>query len=1850
MEHEFDIDDVSFLPIPETASIPRKNTGPITIDQVKRLCEMKSLASDGRALTIAKAQRESLGINGVIRPYTSNDLPDLLTGVPIRLPRDEDVAIITRQAQRAMERLADFSGHIHSDPGKIPHAALVWLGRVSAVERAISKAEGWSGPQKVVELGPLAVGPYVCTLRTEDEATGMRNGILMPIEVLCMGMDVARKRAVSLVVAASRIASDEDLVDTFLRVYEVGDRLIRADGNDAFGVIKGIENLAKGRVFEVEGGLLPEWNTYNFHAQKLRSKTPAAEPWVMAMTHLLSSCDRTQSLEVFGLAKHFGHPILEVDETGLAMQETADETVDPGIGDEIGLYVARAFIVNFCRSKGRWPKFMIPPARGTAARRLHDRHVTSMPGGAFPITDLIGVRFSKEFDLDVEEDGLGPLDDKSICPPGKAAITAFFRRPTGTEAPNVLEAELTGSTLDPYEIIDRWARNDIPDDWKVGKVALKGGEAKKVGRGFLMAVREPRRMLRMLDKAIRDEIQPIFPQCAKGYKPAVLQTHLTQLSNSMAMFMEADYTGWNLHWHDENTHAVASMLDDLFGLPLGWRLIHPFFRSMTIMIPVGMTRESVAGVSHPSELPPGPCVWHGHNGGFEGQSQGLWELCTLGLEMMMDDYCEVDPITILQGDNVTKHFRVVPKDVPALLERRNQIALCAGHVLKESETEVYTAGVTMGKGFAIRGNFHKSVVKYAASALVPGDFAESSISSRVASPAGLLSSIGQNASRPDRVAWLVRVIEGLGVLALDGVRFGEFTFRSGRFLANMLPPMLGGYPRVPLQSMLVLGTSDPLSAGLASDFLEDEGWARKAVQRALTVKLDRLDRAHLLTDPYSVPLNRPSMGDGAIARPVERVLRGSTSNGRYAPLFDDSTRADTVASILQVMESSPEVYAPYFTLLYKTSPSGVSSELIRRFTSTGTLIKLAKNKGYRIRHAVASAEVILFNWVTTESQLSQETSGAFRGSPYHAARALRDRWGVQGLTGMTTVSPLQAKILELSHPVPQHSVVLRRVGPAGSNAGYYRGVKTKTNRETREEEVVVTGTALHAIKRLMLVASQVKPSGALARLTSDIVRLRTGYDYDDLERYFPKVVGGTADHRASVMEANSYNPAVSDWFPSMCTVSTDSFSDKRDLPLAMQEGMLTIQSVFASRASTGLMGNILLRYDLTGVNELTDPTTSGGTYTRPIPMTSASSTLVRPNFDITTRLHRPTCAGLYVIDATTAYGQRLAIAARAHEILLRPNVVASGGRVDLYVGDWLDRLESERVGLGSVMRGLALAVAFAVIHSQALAGVEFHSRSPLAGELYLRALQVCRPAGYHIAGSPDLLAQAADAGLAVKGGQHGAEALVANFSQGVACMAEDLIASGKMRTARFVVSPTTVISETTLLTVFLASRTYPDASVRGRSWSRSIRAAALRGIDKVNELRFIKHLSIPIAQVLAKQGYMVSQSDPRALCRRFRELPQPEDNRTIVAIPGPNLEYTLVPAAKRSEYSDLAVVDMAGRVDPGYLRIRGSRLCGGAQNRSRTIWADILEFGHGLQLHVGTGQGGSAAVAISRGYEVVGLELDAGLPREGRDHYVPEEVRMINGHSRFSWSKSTLENALGWYRSGGSDIMHHRPSHIVVAIEGHQTTIEDIRPIIESGFIGRLYWRMLATDEVARRCATYLAEHGRTRIHHPAAVSASFEVVVECQVVRRIVHVNVPMYHTTPRIAIRGRPYSDFCGYEELKNRILLTIDGSALHAVYGSINENLQRLRESCEVNTRTRSRIPEPLLRARRQAIYRTQAMMDNSLSDDPVVHRLRGMYHRLVLMVGPEAANIHHVDELLTPEMASNNQLEYIREEVD
>jgi hypothetical protein len=1025
-------------------------------------------------------------------------------------------------------------------------------------------------------------------------------------------------------------------------------------GDEAYNLIKMIEPVCVTRLIQMSEKMLDPDKQYHVMLEKYRDKEMKmrCEMCLPILVEKSSMADKMarfldkvnnpdQVSEMFSIMRMTGHPYIDPVEGSLALERLGKA---PSTATFKGIKATEwsfchMFTRGYIDKMKKWPKlhFNFPDDRKSTLKDLYETQHMPMPLGIaiYDPADWDYVTFEPIDDFDYGQDLLSLMTDKSLSYRRSEVDNSWSGRlpynPKKPTSSNRVLEQLLRFDLDLKSVCDAFSKGEIPFDWLVVVTHPKEREMKAlIARMYAIMNIEPRSFFCLLEDNLARKIYKFIPEQTmtmnSGEKEELFNDLSSEVPGRMVLSIGIDLSKWCSHFRHRTVINIGRRLDQLLGVNNLYGSVHEFFKKSLIIVRHPAYTPTQDTKDKKGNLKEEPGIYTEVESGLEGTNQKLWTLITLcDLHWASWRFGFTYKITC-QGDNLVIYIylykdkaketeesfkqriqRINDKVLESISSAANEI----GHEVNPDECFSSTSYMTYGKDMWFKGKKLESLSKVITRMFPKTTSDTPSFESILANIAATGTSLVERANDILPVFLFTKAMEFLVIdretkfsmvhkdkIGLTGEssiwRFKEY---GGRFLCNLVPSNLGGFPVSSFAEFLYRGHSDPLSSSLGSlELFDSIPPIRKflsCIERDTFVGLSaealeseeaRLrSQFRLLRDPFSIPINKPQ---GAIMSTVENVkstLRHITKNKALVPIVKISTDREEEEKLMRSLLKSFPLNPKILNELMESSIFGVGNSIARRFTNTRTLRRITSSGEINLVSSHINNDFHYVKGTFNFLRRVLEVRGGIVRTmkSYQLLSFLRKRWMLGELDGVTNYHPLCAGEIILStlySPIDLSEVIENESNPliVASNlkTSYkiscdkrgdvtpYLGNLTSEKAISKWVKPIDSSPPLNDAMKLIQIAKLcTEPSSPMRNLIELLARQRTSLPLSVLYEISKEQVGGTSAHRLSTSAASRGSRSAS--LPNWSTHFLISSNLSRalgilDYPLSFAEHYLTI--------------------------------------------------------------------------------------------------------------------------------------------------------------------------------------------------------------------------------------------------------------------------------------------------------------------------------------------------------------------------------------------------------------------------------------------------------------------------------------------------------------------------------------------------------------------------------------------------------------------------------------------------------------------------------------------------------------------
>ncbi|UYL95545.1 MAG: RNA-dependent RNA polymerase [Nanning Rhabd tick virus 1] len=702
-------------------------------------------------------------------------------------------------------------------------------------------------------FGRFHVGPGVAVL--EDHKRLLDRNMVLMIKDTMAARFCTKLTRLNRASEPSNYTSLERLTE----LYELGDDIMKSQGNDLFDVLQLLEPFCNERLAQLAGSarpLIPRSTKFSeFLLQevvKLESRCRGLiTPFFQKIT--LES-DYRQVLLYFGCFRHWGHPFIDYLQglqklhTQVTLPKVIDETYAKALASDLAYIVLK----HEFESRKKW---FVDESQLPADHPLRDHIINNTWPTPAQIMDLgdiwADLPITPCYEVPSSIDPSVLYADKSHSPDRLEVLRHVSSMRSGPiPSKKVLQTALERPQRDLKKFLQSVNDEGLP--WDSLVIGLKGKEReiKKVGRFFSLMSWDLREYFVSTEYLIKTFFVPLFHGLTmaddlKSLTKKIMESsighghdhyHIIGFSNHL------DYEKWNNHQRKTSTSPVFKVMGQFFGLPNLFARTHEFFEKSLIYYGERPDLMEVRNRTMCNRTPDIVC-WEGQEGGLEGLRQKGWSVLNLLVILREAKVRNTKVRTLAQGDNqvictqyklpeglttddLTTQVCAAARNNDAIMSAIMEGTDKLGLIINQKETLISSDYMSYGKVPVFRGNIEPVESKrYSRVTCIPND--------QIPSLGNAISSVATNSLT---VAQFSRSIKDpminycfFSCLVLTILSFHSPLLRGPllppsatpkdklRFIlrALYLDPALGGVSGMSLTRFLIRLFPDPVTEGLS---------------------------------------------------------------------------------------------------------------------------------------------------------------------------------------------------------------------------------------------------------------------------------------------------------------------------------------------------------------------------------------------------------------------------------------------------------------------------------------------------------------------------------------------------------------------------------------------------------------------------------------------------------------------------------------------------------------------------------------------------------------------------------------------------------------------------------------------------------------------------------------------------------------------------------------------------------------------------------------------------------------------------------------------------------------------------
>ncbi|USL85442.1 MAG: RNA-dependent RNA polymerase [Ixodes ricinus orinovirus-like virus 1] len=863
-------------------------------------------------------------------------------------------------------------------------------------------------------------------------------------------------------------------------------------------------------------------------------------------------------LEMSGLWKCFGHPIIDMDssvknwlKTGAVMKPNLTQA-----GYDIYHMFCMVFCKNYFKEKRSWPPLTFTSA---TSDRVVDgiRSNTWNEDSNYPwlSREFAGVILGECLTFDMHVDVTDLLSDKSIIPCREQwiheydkqvhrTLYGFFPSGPSSTTKSAVISYLEKEEVSVKEIIDTIQSRLVPKSWYVTVCVPKEREQKKdKARCFAKMTPEMRLYQTATESNIATGVFPYVPQQTMTMGEEKLTRVISRMTSPVRdkysqefRYVVVDFSAWCTNHRHELCEPTFRAFDNLFGLKGVYTFTHLFPLKSVLLFQDRFCPPQQDPLT--GDPLPGQRCYYGAEGWQEGLRQKGWTTITIMLINRVAERCNTSATLIGQGDNQVILIRIPPSTYLHTLNLTTETYL--DWFVDELVIESERCGLPIKGEETWRSQklFEYSREYHFESAQVSATLKRIS---RLASEAnqtlptltGDLSSLystGAAAAGRDHnpmSSFYCTTVEAAYLIRRKFGWLSTMPYQSS-VACLLVSRYLGGLPVALYANFCTRAVQDNLSTNLhlikTALMVPD---VKEHIARWVNLAASSSDWEALIKDPQCLPVSIPPNPESLVRQTVKEGLPSIVRNRLIKSLFSHDTDAGKIKLIDTLMRIRP-VNPRLLNKLYSLSNLGLQEHYLGKFSNTRSIQKLAfatwADEGELLRWMAtveATASARYKSTSGTSAVLDRvEQASCITVLTYHLRMEL---WG-HHLEGVTMPAQQEQTTLHPYDDIPPAwlpSTILIEVEsslesicpPTKGRHQAYFGAQTKLRARRAPLQILEIGSMLSSIKQLVEMRGWLADSPELITLVDTLIAEKTTVPLSTLEQYTRQVYSGTLSHR-----------------------------------------------------------------------------------------------------------------------------------------------------------------------------------------------------------------------------------------------------------------------------------------------------------------------------------------------------------------------------------------------------------------------------------------------------------------------------------------------------------------------------------------------------------------------------------------------------------------------------------------------------------------------------------------------------------------------------------------------------------------
>nr|UUG74111.1 MAG: RNA-dependent RNA polymerase [XiangYun mono-chu-like virus 7] len=1129
---------------------------------------------------------------------------DILASIP---PKDLETLIPEVLYQTLSETINKRLGCNLQLPGLISDITKVYYGPFCFLRKCydIRRSKSSKGLKTAVAFRRNGITLVLSSLYCAWNSINLNKTILMSLNVFIMILDIVRLRF-SCHLSIDVLKPDpKEYHSSVEEIFSWQFRVIEAYGNDGYELIKAPEALFKCYVSRISGGSYKQPDAFSHMLDKIRNKerkliasislehtlqddsqeTPMTEELKQI---ILSQVSIENCVELFGCIKFSGFPVIDPAVGGASARIEAQRPMEIQCEPMVDCWrmFKHLFLVNYLQKEGKWPALKFYDKK-VQLRTLYDENWLSLTVDDYPLSDWDTTQYNMLFELDFYEDYMLLIQDKACAPPA-SLVQAFYDRGQGMDKKlrRLLHVMMSQTKIDTRDLLFKFAKDLLSPDEFVILLYPKEKEFKPAARMFCMMTFSIRLIFTIIQENVKDHVFPMLPYQSMTLDQTSLTHQLLRMTHGCraneTLFIEVDFSRWNLCFRDVFLKGFGDTLDQMFGVTNIFGRTTEFFSKSTITVLVQDARvpqrELGSRLGYDSDM-----EWKNHYGGFEGIDQATMTLATIAMIFVALKGEKCTFILLGQGDNqtlaitrLTSEFEDLSTFSARVMKKIEITASSLNHTAKPEEFIDSTKVLTYSKIFIVNGSIIPMELKFAAN-IAPITATEiPSVGDAIGSIFATAVSSAQNALYP-LLHWYLALVHSYDTVLRfksHGAWFHDYGLQyyfsslsdDTIKLILLIPSVIGGFPIVGWGHFISRHDPDPLVSAIAClRWLSQETSVCKYLSYLQTEKpyhSKDIDLKKLLIDPASLPFKNPPTQKSTLSAFGENELTLACKNQDIKSII--SCHIETSDELARSITSMTPMYPSLAHDLWKISIAGKHQEFCEMFTLTRSIIESTK-QSQGIHSSLIKAEARNVESVIgrfRESHLSSTLSIPASALSYNIAEKLRLRWQLSvPMQGMTVTHPLDYNFCtpeSLTNGVRLSIDYELGSNPLADRGPYKPFISGKTfERRVGKQYEVRKAPGILELQKMVSLVTAGGVGDTMRELASETIKTRTRFSLTHLEEIFPRTIGGILAHRYEMFGSDArIGPVGNVTFSTHTLFNSDSIEGvsggKDDYPIAFQ--------------------------------------------------------------------------------------------------------------------------------------------------------------------------------------------------------------------------------------------------------------------------------------------------------------------------------------------------------------------------------------------------------------------------------------------------------------------------------------------------------------------------------------------------------------------------------------------------------------------------------------------------------------------------------------------------------------------------